>query len=101
MQADEDEEFQHIFDRDLSEAVQNQFEFFVQRFGGPQLYTQRKGHPALRMRHAGFRVTKHAAERWVMHMRAAMEAVGIPPDIHARMDDFFVLTAEFLINVDE
>jgi truncated hemoglobin YjbI len=101
VQADEDEEFQHIFDRDLSEAVQNQFEFFVQRFGGPPLYTQRKGHPALRMRHAGFRITRTAAERWVMHMRAAMETVDIPPEIYARMDDFFVLTAEFLVNVED
>src|SRR5215218_5526411 len=72
--ADTDPEFQHIFDRDLSEAVQNQFEFFVQRFGGPPMYQQRKGHPALRGRHAGFAITKHAADRWLMHMRDSMEA---------------------------
>ena len=101
VQADEDPEFRAIFDRDLSEAVQNQFEFFAQRFGGPPLYQQRKGHPALRGRHAGFVITKHAAERWLMHMREAMAAVKIPEDIRARMDEFFVSTAEFLVNVDD
>ncbi|MDQ3024363.1 MAG: globin [bacterium] len=98
---DTDPEFQHIFDRDLSEAVQNQFEFFAQRFGGPPLYTQRKGHPALRGRHAGFAITKRAAEIWLGHMREAMSAVGIPQDIYERLDEFFVSTAEFLVNVDE
>ena len=101
VQADDDPEFKAIFDRDLGEAVQNQFEFFAQRFGGPQLYSQRKGHPALRMRHATFRITKHAAERWVMHMREAMAVVGIPEEIRARMDEFFVSTAEFLVNLDD
>jgi len=99
--ADDDPEFRAIFDRDLSEAVQNQFEFFAQRFGGPQLYSQRKGHPALRARHATFAITKRAADRWLGHMREAMAAVEIPEDIRARMDEFFVSTAEFLVNVDE
>lgn len=101
VQADDDPEFKAIFDRNLDEAVQNQFEFFAQRFGGPNLYTQRKGHPALRMRHAHFKITKRAAERWVMHMREAMAAVAIPEDIRARMDEFFVSTAEFLVNLDD
>jgi truncated hemoglobin YjbI len=99
--ADEDEEFRHIFDRDLSEAVQNQYEFFAQRFGGPPLYQQRKGHPALRGRHAGFAITRRAAERWLMHMREAMKVVQIPEDISSRLDEFFVSTAEFLVNVDD
>jgi truncated hemoglobin YjbI len=101
VQADEDPEFKAIFDRNLDEAVQNQFEFFAQRFGGPPLYTQRKGHPALRGRHTGFQITRRAAERWVMHMREAMAAVEIPEDIRGRMDEFFVSTAEFLVNLDD
>jgi truncated hemoglobin YjbI len=101
VQADDDPEFSAIFDRDLSEAVQNQFEFFAQRFGGPQLYTQRKGHPALRMRHAHFKITRHAAQRWVMHMQEAMQAVGIKPEHQERMLEFFQSTADFLVNLDE
>src|SRR5438552_4835961 len=89
---DTDEEFRAIFARDLTDAVQNQYEFFVQRFGGPQLYSERKGHPALRSRHAGFSITARAAERWLAHMRASMEAVGIPADAREKLDEFLVHT---------
>jgi truncated hemoglobin YjbI len=35
-------------DRPMDAAIQNQYEFFIQRFGGPDLYSKRKGHPALK-----------------------------------------------------
>ena len=47
---DPDEWFTSMFPPDKGQAIQNQYEFFIQRFGGPQLYSQRKGHPALRQR---------------------------------------------------
>ncbi|MBA0603333.1 hypothetical protein Gorai_003482 [Gossypium raimondii] len=42
---DEEEEwFRSIFSNSKKEeAIQNQYEFFVQRMGGPPLYSQRKG----------------------------------------------------------
>lgn len=43
---DEEEWFQSIFSNSNKEdAIQNQYEFFVQRMGGPPLYSQRKGLP--------------------------------------------------------
>ncbi len=35
-------------DRPIENAIQNQYEFFIQRFGGPDLYSKRKGHPMLK-----------------------------------------------------
>lgn len=41
---DEEEWFRLIFaNSKKEEAIQNQYEFFVQRMGGPPLYSQRKG----------------------------------------------------------
>lgn len=41
---DEEEWFRSIFANSRKEdAIQNQYEFFVQRMGGPPLYSQRKG----------------------------------------------------------
>lgn len=41
---DEEEWFRSIFaNSKKEEAIQNQYEFFVQRMGGPPLYSQRKG----------------------------------------------------------
>ncbi|KAK2982618.1 hypothetical protein RJ640_014997 [Escallonia rubra] len=61
---DEEEWFRSIFANSRKEdAIQNQYQFFVQRMGGPPLYSQRKGHPALIGRHRPFPVTHRAAER--------------------------------------
>lgn len=41
---DDQEWFRKIFASSTKEdAIRNQYEFFVQRMGGPQLYSQRKG----------------------------------------------------------
>ena len=99
--ADPDEWFRSIFPADLTEAVQNQAEFFIQRLGGPPLYSQRKGHPALRARHAKFAITKQVAGRWLKHMFEAMDEVGIPDDARDRLEEFFTDTAYFLQNVGD
>ena len=42
--ADTEQWFRDIFaSATKEEAIQNQYEFFIQRMGGPALYTQRKG----------------------------------------------------------
>jgi truncated hemoglobin YjbI len=85
----------------MQSAIQNQYEFFIQRLGGPALYSQRKGHPALRARHARFPITKEFAARWIGHMSAALDEVGIAGDTADRLMEFFTDTAFFLQNLDE
>jgi truncated hemoglobin YjbI len=99
--ADADHDFRAMFPEDMSGAIQNQYEFFAQRFGGPQLYTERKGHPALRARHAGFHISEAFAHRWLGHMRRAMAEVGISGEVAAAMDEYFADTALFLVNRGE
>jgi len=98
---DKEPSFRSMFPEDKDMAIQHQYEFFVQRFGGPPLYSQRKGHPALRARHAHFQITRHHAGRWLGYMRKAMEKVGIPEPERGAMDQFFADVAYFLQNVDD
>uniref|UniRef100_A0A7N0UQZ8 Hemoglobin n=1 Tax=Kalanchoe fedtschenkoi TaxID=63787 RepID=A0A7N0UQZ8_KALFE len=100
---DEEEWFRSIFANSKKEdAIQNQYEFFVQRMGGPPLYSQRKGHPALIGRHRPFPVTHRAAERWLHHMKLALDGVPeIDPDSKTKMMNFFRHTAYFLVAGDE
>ena len=58
-----------------SEAIDNQFKFFVQIFGGPDLYRQKGKGKYLRLsgRHANYPIGHRAADRWVMHMVNAMD----------------------------
>ncbi|KAF9612840.1 hypothetical protein IFM89_004250 [Coptis chinensis] len=88
---DEEEWFRLIFANSKKEdAIQNQYEFFVQRMGGPPLYSQRKGHPALIGRHRPFPVTHQAAERWLHHMQQALDnATDIDTDSKTKMMNFF------------
>ncbi|KAL4323288.1 hypothetical protein GQ457_11G016800 [Hibiscus cannabinus] len=100
---DEEEWFRSIFaNSKKEEAIQNQYEFFVQRMGGPPLYSQRKGHPALIGRHRPFPVTHQAAERWLHHMEKALENTpDIDADSKVKMMNFFRHTAFFLVAGDE
>ncbi|XP_004498545.1 group 2 truncated hemoglobin 3-2 [Cicer arietinum] len=101
---DDDEEwFRSIFaNSNKQEAIQNQYEFFVQRMGGPPLFSQRRGHPALIGRHRPFPVTHQAAERWLHHMQQALDtSPDIDDDSKIRMMNFFRHTAYFLVAGDE
>ena len=61
---DELQWFRNIFKNStIEEATQNQMEFFIQRLGGPPLYSERKGHPALIARHMKFNMSLKATER--------------------------------------
>src|SRR5215213_10846455 len=46
--------------------------FLIQRFGGPMVYAEQRGHPKLRMRHAPFTIDLRGRDRWVELMEAAM-----------------------------
>ncbi|XP_020089314.1 two-on-two hemoglobin-3 [Ananas comosus] len=100
---DEEESFRSIFAASRKEdAIRNQYEFFVQRMGGPPLYSQRRGHPALIARHRPFPVTHQAAERWLHHMQQALDNTGsIDPDSRVKMMNFFRHTAYFLVAGNE
>lgn len=99
MYNDEEEEwFRSIFANSNKEkAIQNQYEFLVQRMGGPPLYSQRRGHPALIARHRPFRLTHEAAERWLHHMQQAVLESIEDDDSRIKLMNFFRHTAYFLV----
>ncbi|MBE7492882.1 MAG: hypothetical protein HS108_14165 [Planctomycetes bacterium] len=75
--------------------------FLIFRFGGPDTYVQRRGHPRLRLRHAPFPLDARAAERWLALMDAALEEAGLPQSVAAELRAYFRETAHFLINTGQ
>lgn len=76
--SDEESWFRDIFAGSKKEdAIQNQFEFLIQRLGGPALFSQRKGHPALIGRHMTFDVQHRGATKWLAHMQAALDSLAV------------------------
>jgi hemoglobin len=83
---------------DLAGAEQRLGDFLAGRFGGPPIYTARRGHPRLRMRHAPFRVDREARDRWVALMDRAIDGAALPDEVATLMRCFFHETATFLMN---
>jgi len=72
--------------------------FLAQYWGGPQTYSEERGHPKLRMRHFPFHVGPVERDRWLTHMGDAIEQVCDDPAIAAELMSYFVSTAEHLRN---
>lgn len=83
---------------DLSGAERRLRGFLIQRFGGPDHYSQARGHPRLRMRHARFKVDQAARDRWVDLMEQAMAEAELPPEAVSILRKFFDESATFLLN---
>lgn len=62
-----------MYPEDLGPAAERLQLFLEQYWGGPTTYSQLRGHPRLRMRHAPFRVDAAAHDAWLAHMRAALD----------------------------
>ena len=83
---------------DLAGAEERLRDFLVYRFGGPQRYIARRGHPRLRMRHAPFAIDARARERWMELMGASLDASGIVVGPREAIRAFLADVATFLIN---
>ncbi len=98
----EDPELRALYpEADLAPAERRLRMFLEQYFGGPTAYSQERGHPRLRMRHATFPVTLDMRDRWMRHMLAAVEAAEIPEPQAEQMRDYFLRAAHMLVNSGE
>lgn len=85
---------------DLEGAEERLALFLMQYFGGPQTYSQQRGHPRLRMRHFPFVIGKAERDAWFSHMSAAVDTVDIAEPQRSEMLKYFGDAATFLINKD-
>ena len=83
---------------DLGPAAERLRMFLEQYWGGPTTYSEQRGHPRLRMRHASFRVGPDARDRWLTHMRAAVDSLELPPAQEAVLWDYLERAAHSLLN---
>ena len=87
-----------IFPPDLASGRERQYLFLRQVFGGPGEYSERHGHPRLRMRHLPFAITREARDAWVGHMLAAIEESSIPEPHASVLRDYFERFSVDMIN---
>jgi hemoglobin len=87
-----------LYPEDLEGARERLCGFLVQYWGGPTDYSDARGHPRLRMRHAPFAVGIPERDAWFTHMSAAVRAGDLPPADEAEMLEYFEMAANHMIN---
>jgi hemoglobin len=86
---------------DLTGARHRLTLFLVQYWGGPTTYLEERGHPRLRARHSPFSIGGLERDRWLVHMRAAIDASDAAPDARRRLHDYMTMAANAMRNRDE
>jgi len=62
-------------DNDLDGAEDRLRMFLEQYWGGPRTYSEQRGHPRLRMRHAPFRISPIERDAWLRCMHTAVATI--------------------------
>ena len=88
-------------EEDLGPAADRLRLFLEQYLGGPHTYSETRGHPRLRMRHAPYAVTPDQRDRWLRHMLAAVDTLALPEQEDAELREYLVRAAQFMINTLE
>lgn len=85
-------------EQDLAPAADRLRLFLEQYWGGPTTYSNERGHPRLRMRHAPYRVDALARDQWLLHMRTAVDSLDLDDDLAAELWDYLLMAAHSLVN---
>ncbi|AGZ39772.1 globin [Actinoplanes friuliensis] len=86
---------------DLGPATERMTLFLMQYWGGPSTYSETRGHPRLRMRHAPFQVGPAARDAWLHNMRAAVDSLHLPEPHHSALWDYLERAAYFMVNAED
>ena len=91
-----------LYPDDLSESSQHLALFLMQYWGGPGTYSEQRGHPRLRMRHAPFVIGPGERDAWLRHMLGALlelrEAGRISESDTIELRDYLEMAANSLVN---
>jgi len=72
--------------------------FLGQYWGGPATYSDERGHPRLRMRHAPFVIGLAEREAWLRHMTDAVGASDAGGEVRGELIEYFEMASRNLIN---
>jgi hemoglobin len=85
-------------EEDLGPAEDRLRLFLVQYWGGPNTYSQERGHPRLRMRHVPFVIGEAERDAWLHHMREAVEELELPKDLEQTLWNYLTMAANSMVN---
>ena len=95
---EDDEVLRPLYPEDLREPIEHLALFLGQYWGGPPTYSDQRGHPRLRMRHAPFVIGLAERDAWLRHMLDAVRESGADQETEAELIAYFEMSSRSLIN---
>lgn len=87
-----------LYPDDLLPAENRLFLFLLQVFGGPQSYSEQRGHPRLKMRHFDWEIDESMRDQWLNSMFTAIDKLELDAAVRDQMMGYFVKVANHMIN---
>lgn len=87
-----------LYPEDLEPAERRLFLFLLQVFGGPQTYSEERGHPRLRMRHFDWEIDPAMRDHWLNAMLTALDKLNPEQNVKELMMQYFIKVANHMIN---
>ncbi|MFM1789502.1 MAG: hypothetical protein RLZZ12_851 [Actinomycetota bacterium] len=85
-------------DEDFKGAAERLLMFLEQYWGGPTTYSEQRGHPRLRMRHAGFHIGETERDVWLRHMKSAVDEIEMQANLKEELWNYLVMAANSMVN---
>jgi hemoglobin len=93
-----DPTLRRLYPEDLAPGIRSLALFLGQYWGGPAIYSEEKGHPRLRMRHAPFVIGGPERDAWLFAMLAALDEADMPTVAREMMREYFTTASTAMIN---
>ncbi|NDI10106.1 MAG: globin [Actinobacteria bacterium] len=88
-------------DDDFQAAAERLMLFLIQYWGGPHTYSEMRGHPRLRMRHAQFLIDSKARDAWLACMKSAVDELKIEESDRVELWNYLEMAAQSLVNTPD
>lgn len=85
-------------DSDLKGAAERLQLFLEQYWGGPTTYQETRGHPRLRIRHAGFHIDSAARDAWLNAMHVVVDGIEMDAALRAQLWSYLEMAANSMVN---
>ncbi|MFN3001879.1 globin [Mycolicibacterium wolinskyi] len=98
----EDEILHPLYPEDDFDGAEERLRMFLEQYwGGPRTYSDQRGHPRLRMRHAPFRIGYLERDAWLRNMHIAVGEIDSATldDPHRKaLLDYLEMAADSMVN---
>jgi hemoglobin len=85
-------------EQDLQPAADRLALFLIQYWGGPTTYSDNRGHPRLRMRHAPFVIGAAERDAWLQQMSHALSSLELPEELATELWSYLTMAAGSMVN---